>query len=293
MNKYSKLDKTVVCINYIVLALIVLIIIVPLAYVLVASFMDPSQLLSHGISFNPKDWTVEGYGKIFQDSSLVRGFINSFIYSTLFTLISVSVTICAAYPLSLQSFIGRKAINMLFVITMFFGGGLIPTYLLVKDLNMLDTIWSILLPGCINVWNIILARTFLQSIPNELNEAAMVDGANSFTIFYKIILPLSKPIIFVLALYCFVGQWNSFFDAMIYLKTDLLYPLQLVLRRILIQNQPLPGMIGDQMAMIEMKRISEIIKYSAIVISSLPLLLMYPFFQKYFEKGVMVGSIKG
>lgn len=158
---------------------------------------------------------------------------------------------------------------------------------------MLNTIWAVLIPGAVNVWNIILAKAFFEGIPKEIIEAAKIDGASSYRIFFDIILPLAKPIICVIALYAFVGQWNSYFDAMIYLKNDNLAPLQLVLRRILIQNQPMPGMISDQLAMAEVKKIAEIIKYSAIVISSIPLLLMYPFFQKYFEKGVMVGSVKG
>lgn len=180
----------------------------------------------------------------------------------------------------------------LFIITMFFGGGLVPTYLLVKNLGLLNTPWAVIIPGAVNVWNIILSRTFFKGVPNELREAANVDGASEMRIFLSIVLPLSKPIIFVLALYAFVGQWNSYFDAMIYLDNPNLHPLQLVLRSILIQNQVDPSMISDQLAMAEMKRLSEIIKYAAIVISSLPLLIMYPFFQKYFEKGVMVGSLK-
>jgi putative aldouronate transport system permease protein len=157
---------------------------------------------------------------------------------------------------------------------------------------MLNTPWAILIPGAVNVWNIILARTYFKSIPYELHEAAKVDGASDLLIFFKIVLPLSKPIIFVLAMYAFVGQWNSYFDAMIYLEDPKLQPLQLVLRSILIQNQTGPGMISDQQAMAELKKLSEMIKYSSIVISSLPLIIMYPFFQKYFEKGVMVGSLK-
>jgi putative aldouronate transport system permease protein len=164
---------------------------------------------------------------------------------------------------------------------------------LIKSLGMLDTIWAIILPGAVNVWNIILSRTYFQSLPKELIESSKIDGADDLQTFIKIILPLAKPIILVLVLYAFVAQWNSYFDAMIYLKSDDLAPLQLVLRRILIQNEPMPGMISDQLALAELKRLSEMIKYAAIVISSLPLMIMYPFFQKYFEEGVMVGSIKG
>lgn len=176
---------------------------------------------------------------------------------------------------------------------MFVGGGLIPTYLLVKNLGMLDTPWAIIVPGAINVWNIILARTYFSGLPKELSEAATIDGANELQILFKVILPLSKPIMFVLFLYAFVGQWNSYFDAMIYIKNPDLQPLQLVLRNILIQNQPSQDMVGANTAMAEMKQIAELIKYSTIVISSLPLIIMYPFFQKYFDKGVLVGSVKG
>ena len=208
-------------------------------------------------------------------------------------LLSVSTSVMSGYKKKKKELVGRSFISNIFVVTMFFGGGLVPTYLLIKSLGMLDTIWAIILPGAVNVWNIILSRTYFQSLPKELIESSKIDGADDLQTFIKIILPLAKPIILVLVLYAFVAQWNSYFDAMIYLKSDDLAPLQLVLRRILIQNEPMPGMISDQLALAELKRLSEMIKYAAIVISSLPLMIMYPFFQKYFEEGVMVGSIKG
>lgn len=289
---YSKRDKLLITINNFILFIIVLLILLPLLYVLIASFMDPNVLLSKGLSFNPSDWSIEGYKKILQDEAIIRGFFNSVLYSVSFSFVTVIVSIFAAYPLSIDGFVGKKVITVFFLITMFFSGGLIPTYLLVKDLGMLNTIWAIILPGALNVWNIILARTYFKGIPKELHEAAKMDGASDLLVFFKIVLPLSKPIIFVLALYAFVGQWNSYFDAMIYLEDPNLHPLQLVLRSILVQNDVQPGMINDQLAMAELKKIAEMIKYSSIVISSLPLLIMYPFFQKYFEKGVMIGSIK-
>lgn len=289
---YSKRDKLLITINNFILFIIVLLILLPLLYVLIASFMDPNVLLSKGLSFNPSDWSIEGYKKILQDEAIIRGFFNSVLYSVSFSFVTVIVSIFAAYPLSIDGFVGKKVITVFFLITMFFSGGLVPTYLLVKDLGMLNTIWAIILPGAVNVWNIILARTYFKGIPKELHEAAKMDGASDLLIFFKIVLPLSKPIIFVLALYAFVGQWNSYFDAMIYLEDPNLHPLQLVLRSILVQNDVQPGMINDQLAMAELKKIAEMIKYSSIVISSLPLLIMYPFFQKYFEKGVMIGSIK-
>ena len=289
----SKLDRIVYKINALLLCAVVISVLYPLVYILIASFTDPTTLLNEGISFNISNWTLEGYIKILSDPAMIRGFFNSLIYSTLFALISVSTSVTAGYALAQKDLVGRRFISNIFVVTMFFGGGLVPTYLLVKSLGMLDTIWAIILPGAVNVWNIILARTYFQSLPKELQESAKVDGATDIKPFFKIILPISKPIILVLVLYAFVAQWNSYFDAMIYLKSDNLAPMQLVLRRILIQNQPMPGMISDQLAMAELKRLSEMIKYSAIVISSLPLMIMYPFFQKYFEQGVMVGSIKG
>lgn len=288
----SKTDKLLLLINKILLSIIVLIVTIPLLYVLIGSFLQPDVLLTKGLSFDPKYWTIDGYVRIFNDGSIMRGFLNSILYATGFTLVSVGFTVLAGYSLSVDSLVGKRIIMIYFLVTMFFNGGMVPTYLLVKELGLLNSPWAIILPGAITVWNIILARTYFKGLPNELIEAARIDGASDTRIFLSIILPLSKPIIFVLALYSFIGQWNAYFDAMIYLEDRSLYPLQLILRDILIQNEVEPGMIGDQMARAELQRIAEMIKYSAIVIASLPLMIMYPFFQKYFEKGVMVGSLK-
>lgn len=289
----SKFDRHIKRFNILILLIVVFITILPLGYILIASFMDPITLASKGISFNPSNWSIEAYRKIFKDDAIVRGFINSFFYATSFAVLTVAVTMMTAYPLTKKDLVGRRFITIFFLITMFVGGGLVPTYLLVKNLNMLDTIWAIIIPGVVNVWNIILARTYFNGIPEELSEAAKIDGANDVQIFFKIMLPLAKPIMFVLFLYAFVGQWNSYFDAMIYLKDPKLEPLQLVLRKILIQNQPSTDMIGSQVQLAELKRMAELLKYATIVVSSLPLLVMYPFFQKYFEEGVLLGSIKG
>jgi ABC transporter, permease protein len=289
----TQFDKRMLILNKIIIGFIVLITVVPMLYILVASFMDPKALVSKGISFNPSDWTVEGYQRVFSDKSILRGFINSLVYSFGFATLTVLVSVFTAYPLSKKDLVGRRWFNYFLIITMFFGGGLVPTYLLVKDLGMINTVWAIIIPGAVNVWNIILARAYFQGLPDELVEAAVIDGANDLQIFFKIMLPLAKPIMFVLFLYAFVGQWNSYFDAMIYIKDPNLEPLQLVLRKILIQSQPAKDMIGAQAAMNEMKRLAEMIKYATIVISSLPLIVMYPFFQKYFDKGIMAGSLKG
>ncbi|RKL67024.1 sugar ABC transporter permease [Salipaludibacillus neizhouensis] len=288
----SKTDQLLLLINKILLSLVVVIVTVPLLYVLLGSFLQPNILVSHGISLNPDHWTIDGYVRIFQDGSIMRGFLNSVLYAGGFTIVSIIFSILAGYALSIDELVGKKAFMIFFLFTMFFNGGLIPTYLLIRELGLINTPWAIILPGAVTVWNIILARTYFKALPNELKEAARIDGASDFMIFIKIILPLAKPIIFVLALFAFIGQWNAYFNAMIYLEDRSLYPLQLVLREILIQNEVQPGMIADQLARAEMQRISEMIKYSSIVVASLPLLIMYPFFQKYFEKGVMVGSLK-
>ena len=293
LQLHTDFDKRMLWVNRIIILFLVLITLVPLVYVVVASFMDPATLVSQGISFNPNDWTVEGYKRVFADDSIVRGFINSMIYSFLFSFLTVVFTVITAYPLSRPNLYGKSGIMIFFVITMFVGGGLIPTYLLIKDLGMLNSIWAIILPNSLTVWNIIIARTYFSTLPNELWEAATIDGASEIQILFKVMLPLAKPIMFVLFLYAFVGQWNSYFDAMIYLKDPELQPLKLVLRNILIKNQPQQDMVGAQTAMAEMQQLAELIKYATIVISSLPLMVMYPFFQKYFDKGLLVGSIKG
>lgn len=286
-------DRVFLTVGYSLLALFTAAIIVPLVYVVVASFMDPNVLNNQGISFRMSDWTPEAYKRVLEDEMIWRGFANSFFYSVAATVISVFITLLAAYPMSKKELVGRKFFNTLFVITMFFGGGLIPTFILMNELRLVNTVWAILLPGAFNVWNMILARTFYQSVSKEIWEAAQIDGANETEYFFRILMPLCKPIIAVLALWGFVGMWNSYFDAMIYLNDANLQPLQLVLRSILVQNTPQSGMIADIQSTAEMAKMAELLKYSTIVVSSLPLLVMYPFFQKYFDKGVMVGSIKG
>jgi putative aldouronate transport system permease protein len=290
--KHPKGDRILLLTNNILLTIIIVVIVGPLLYVFLSSFLEPNAIIRKGLSLNSSDWSLEGYKRIFTDDTIVRGFINSILYSIGFTIVTVVVSLLAGYTLSVEGLVGKKVFMVFFLFTMFFGGGLIPTYFVIRDLGMLNTIWAIIIPGAVNVWFIILSRTYFKAVPNELKEAARIDGASDLKIFLSIILPLSKPIIFVLALYAFIGQWNAYFDAMIYLDDRELYPLQLVLRSILIQNEVQPGMVADIQARNELMRISEMIRYSSIVIASLPLLIMYPFFQKYFEKGVMVGSLK-
>ena len=286
-------DNIIKLLGNLLLIVFLLLIIVPVLYILLCSIMDPAVRSSVGVSFDIRDWTLEGYRRVFRDDNIWRGFRNSFLYSIGFTLISVVVTIFAAYPMSRDDFMGRRFFNAVFVFTMFFGGGLMPTYLLMDQLKLINTVWAVLLPGALNVWNLILARSYYRSIPGELREAAEVDGADDVQYFFRVLLPVCTPIISVLCLYQFVAQWNSYFDAMIYLDDQAMQPLQLVIRAILVQNQINPNLIANMEKLAETAKLADLLKYSPIVISSVPLVIMYPFFSKYFEKGIMVGSVKG
>lgn len=286
-------DKAFLLVGYILLAAFVMAIIGPVVYIIVASFMDPITLQNKGIVFDFSKWTLTAYERVMTNPQIWIGFRNAIIYSVLFAVISVFITLLCAYPMSRDDFKGKKFFNAIFIITMFFGGGLIPTYLLISNMGLLDTMWAVILPGSFSVWNMIIARTYYKGIPSELREAADVDGANELVFFFRILLPVCTPLIAVLILWQFVGMWNSYFDAMIYLNSADKQPLQLVLRAILIQNEPDPGMIADMQSTAQRAQLAELLKYATIIISSLPLIVMYPFFQKYFDSGIMVGSVKG
>ncbi|MGX8715177.1 MAG: carbohydrate ABC transporter permease [Lachnospiraceae bacterium] len=286
-------DKTLLIIAYAILALFLLAIILPIIYIILASFIDPVTLQNSGLTFDFSKWTTTAYERVLGNSQIWVGFKNALIYSILFTIISVVVTLLAAYPMSRADFKGRGFFNTIFVITMFFGGGLIPTYLLISNLGMLDTIWAILIPGAFSVWNMIIARTYYMGIPRDLQEAAEIDGATEMVYFFQILLPVCTPIIATISMWQFVGMWNSYFDAMIYLNSASKQPLQLVLRAILIQSQPEPGMVSDMQSTAARAQLAELLKYATIIISSLPLMIMYPFFQKYFDNGIMAGAVKG
>lgn len=292
-SRYSIQDKLFLITGFILLGLFVLAILGPMIYIVIASFMDPITLQNKGIVFDLSKWTTTAYERVISNSQIWVGFKNAVLYSVLYTFVSVLITLLAAYPMSRADFRGRRIFNVIFVITMFFGGGLIPTYLLVSSLGLLNSMWAVILPGAFSVWNMIIARTYYQGIPAELREAAEVDGANEVVYFFKILLPVCVPVIAVLALWQFVGMWNSYFDAMIYLNDASKHPLQLVLRSILIQNQPQAGMISDMQSTAQRAQLAELLKYATIIVSSLPLLVMYPFFQKYFDSGIMAGSVKG
>jgi len=295
-GEFAKLptgDKTLLIIGYVILGIFIAAIVLPIIYIILASFIDPITLQNKGLTFDFSKWTTTAYERVLGNKQIWVGFKNALIYSVLFTIISVVVTLLAAYPMSRTDFKGRGFFNTIFVITMFFGGGLIPTYLLISNLHMLDTIWAILIPGAFSVWNMIIARTYYLGIPKDLQEAAEIDGASEMVYFFKILLPVCTPIIATISMWQFVGMWNSYFDAMIYLNDASKQPLQLVLRAILIQSQPEAGMVSDMQSTAERAQLAELLKYATIIISSLPLMIMYPFFQKYFDNGIMAGAVKG
>ena len=217
-TRYSKQDKVLLTTGYILLGLFVVAIIVPMIYIIVASFMDPITLQNKGITFDFSKWTATAYERVMTNGQIWIGFKNAIVYSVLFTVVSVVVTLLAAYPLSRADFKGKGFFNVIFMITMFFGGGLIPTYLVVSNLGLVDSMWAVILPGAFSVWNMTIARTYYRGIPQELREAADVDGASELTFFFKILLPVCTPVIAVLVLWQFVAMWNSYFDAMIYLN---------------------------------------------------------------------------
>lgn len=278
---------------YSIAMIIIVIVLYPLIFVVSASFSDPHKILGGEVWLFPKGITLDAYTKVFQDGRIWNSYKNTIVYTALGTFINLVLTTLVAYPLSRKDLPGRNIFMFIIVFTMFFQGGIIPTYLVVQELGMVDTIWAMVIPNAIATYNVIVMRTFFQSsIPWELQEAALIDGCSNFKLFLKVILPLSKPIIAVMALFYAVGHWNSYFEALIYLDSDKKYPLQIILREILIQNQ---SAMEDTILDFEMANqvmLAESMKYAVIVIASLPVIVMYPFVQKHFVKGVMIGSIK-
>ncbi len=292
-DKYADRTFTFVAITILVLSIIA--VIYPLYFIVIASISDPNAVYEGKVWLFPSGVTFEGYQRILTDSRIWSGLTNTMIYTVLGTAISVSTILCGAYALSRKDMPGRKFLMLLFVITMFFDGGLITKYLVVKDLGLLNTVWAVVLPGAIGVWNLIIARSFFENtIPNELREAAQMDGANDFRFFFQMVLPLSKPLIMLMIMVHVVANWNSFFDALIFLNDDSKYPLQLVLRNILIQSDvSSTGTTGGDIASYAAaQRIAELTKYAMIVVSSLPLMIALPFMQKHFTKGMMIGAVK-
>lgn len=287
-------DRWFNVINYTVLSLFLIIVMYPLVFIVSASFSSPDAVISGKVWLWPVQPTLDGYEAVFKHKLIWSSFRNSVIYTVLGTVINVALTIMAAYPLARRDLYGKNAVMLLLVFTTMFSGGLIPSYLLVKDLGMLNTIWSMILPGALSVFNVIITRTYFKTtIPEELLEAAQLDGCNDFKFVWNVVIPLSGPIIAVITLYSAVGYWNQYFNALIYLKQPSLYPLQLVLREILVQNEVDPAMLSDLGQEANREGLRALLKYSLIVVSSLPLMMIYPFVQKHFVKGVMIGSLKG
>ncbi|MGM0139889.1 hypothetical protein IGI65_002367 [Enterococcus sp. DIV0755b] len=292
----TKSDKVFDVVNIIIITLLTLILLYPIIFVVNASFSNPNKIYEVPLLLWPRGFNVNGYTEILKNKDILVGFKNAVIYTGLGTLVSVLVTTLGAYPLSRKDLRGRSMFTLFFTITMFFGGGLILTYLVNQRLGIINTLWVMILPGAVGVYNMILMRTyFQQNIPSELVESAYMDGANDLQLLYKIVLPLSTPIIVVIAMFNGVGRWNSYFDAMIYLRDRALFPLQLILREILIQgqfgddvNQTLVGSAQAELMMLKLT-----LKYSVVIVSTLPVLLFYPIVAKYFEKGILVGAIKG
>ncbi|TWD82849.1 carbohydrate ABC transporter membrane protein 2 (CUT1 family) [Kribbella amoyensis] len=266
---------------------------VPLIYIVANSFSSASAVSGGRVLLWPVEPSLRAYQVAFGDPQIMQGYLNSFIYAAGGTLISVTLTIAIAYPLSRTTFFGRNVIMSFLLFTMLFSGGLIPTYLVVQDLGMLNTRWAMVIPSAIGVWQVIIARTFFRStIPNELYEAATLDGASDLRFLWSVVLPLSKPVIAVIALMYAIFQWNSYFDALVYLKDPSLYPLQIVLRNVLILNSQ-TGSSQDLANQLDQQQLANVLKYALIVISTVPVLVIYPFVARHFTKGVMIGAVKG
>ena len=278
---------------YLLSGVILLMVVYPLWFVVIASFSDPSAVASGKVWLWPKGFTLDGYRELLRHDEIWIGYLNTILYTVVGTVIGVAVNVLAAYAFSRKDLVGRKFLSLLFIFTMFFNGGLVPTFLTIKDFHLYNTFWVMVLPFSVSVYNIIVARTFFEnSIPSDLNDAARIDGCGNLRYFFSIVLPLSKAVLAVIGLWTAVGMWNSYFNALVYLKDANRYPLQLILRNILITNN-LQMTFGSGEAMQIALRLSNLMRYSVIIVSTLPIMCFYPFVQKYFNKGVMIGAVKG
>ena len=275
----------------VVLVLLILVVGYPVIYVISCSFSDPAALQAGKVVLWPVDINLDGYIKIIERTDVWLGYRNTIVYTLLTVVLSLLVTIPAGWALSRKTLPGKKLLMIYFIIPMFFGGGLIPFYNVMSNLGLINSIWAIVLPSILSVWNLFMTKTFFESsIPNGLIEAAKIDGAGHFRTFASVVLPLAKAILAVMALYYAVGQWNSYFNAMIFLQDETLYPLQLVLKEILIASESTVGGSGE--TILQQYRLANQLKYVSVIVSSLPVLMLYPFVQKYFAQGVMIGSLK-
>lgn len=287
-------DKAFIILVYVLLSAVMLIVLYPLIYIVSASFSDPQAVVSGKVMLWPVDVTLRGYKAVFRNPKILTGFMNSFIYMGVGTVVNLIMTMLCAYPLSRKEFTARNKIAALFVFTMYFSGGLMPTYMIVNKLGLINTRWAMIIPSAMSTYNMIIARTYMvNSIPDELYEAAQIDGCSPFKYLLKVVVPLCKPILAVLTLYYGIAKWNNYFDAMLYINDASLQPLTIVLREILIQNQIDPTMLTDASVIAKLQGMTELLKYAVIVVASVPVLAIYPFVQKYFVKGVTIGAVKG
>lgn len=297
--KESKSDRMFLGIVYILLIIAFLVVLYPMVYILSASISDPSVVNSGEMWLFPKEITFEGYREILGNNDIWRGYLNTIVLTVVGTVVNLFVTIPAGYVLSRKDFPHREIVTQMMIVTMFVSGGLIPQYILVTELGLRNTMWSLILPGAASVFNIVVTRTFFQStIPDTLTEAAQIDGASDFRILTSVVLPLSKPIIAVMALFYGVGHWNQYFNALIYITDRNKYPLQMILREILVlqdmSSNPTTQMSEETALFLQQQQnLGAIIKYGVMIVATLPIIIVYPFLQKYFVQGVMIGSIKG
>lgn len=287
-------DRILYAVVTVILVLFMLVVAYPIIYVVSSSFSSGTAVTTGRVVLWPVEFTLEGYKTVFAHRYIVSAYRNTIFYTVVGTMINLVVTMTCAYPLSRRDFPMRNFFTGLFLFTMFFSGGLIPTYILMSKIGFVNSIWAMLIPGALSVYNMILVRTFLTgSIPLELLEASQIDGCSDFKYFTSILLPLSKPVIAVVTLYYAVGHWNAYFNAMMYLNDMELFPLQLILRQILVANQISLNDLVDVESMVAKQGLADILKYALIVVSTAPIMCMYPFIQRYFIKGVMIGSVKG
>ena len=294
--KYTSFwDRMYMAVTLTILTVMLMVVAFPLIYVISSSFSSPEAVGNGRVVLLPVDPGIEGYRAVFTTPIIWRGYRNSIFYTFFGTLINLAMTMLAAYPLSRRDLKVRKFVNLMFSFCMIFGAGMIPSYLLVRDLGLLNTVWAMLIPGAMSVYNVIIARTYIQSsVPHELYESASLDGCTDFRYLWQIVLPLSKPIIAVLTLWYAVGHWNSYFNAMIYLRDQSLAPLQIVLRNILIvEDMDSLEMMNNINNFLDKQYMKNLYQYSLIIVASAPVMMLYPFIQKYFVKGIMLGSLKG
>lgn len=292
--KLSKFDRVFNVINLTLVTVVLILVGYPLIFVISASLSDPLSVSGGKMLFFPVGLTLEGYENIFNSKEIWQGFSNSVQYTLIGTSINICMTILGAFPLSRKDLVGKGFFSVMFTFTMFFSGGMIPAFLVVRMLGIYNTMWALILPGAVSAYNIIVMRSFFDhSIPTELYEAAHIDGCNDYSYLFKILIPLSKPVLAVMVLFYGSAHWNQFFSAIIYLRKAEMYPLQVILRNILLKNILTDNMVTTFGGAATYSHTSEIIKYGLIVVSSIPMMITYPFVQKYFVKGVMIGSVKG